>query len=180
MASRTGGQHKKEDWRDKFCEALSLTGNVRLSCIATGVGRSTAYDERKRNPDFAASWDSALDEATDVLEQEAARRAVHGVDEPVTSGGKLVMVDGEVTDPETGEKKTVKVPLMVRKYSDTLLIFLLKGARPQKYRDNYRPPEPLPDFDLDADVSQMTPQERDDYKLKLQQYIAKIRATGRI
>jgi hypothetical protein len=27
---------------------------------------------------------------------------------------------------------------VVREYSDTLLIFLLKGARPQKYRDNVR------------------------------------------
>jgi hypothetical protein len=27
---------------------------------------------------------------------------------------------------------------VVQEYSDTLLIFLLKGARPQKYRDNVR------------------------------------------
>ena len=37
----------------------------------------------------------------------------------------------------------------MRKYSDLLLIFLLKGVRPQKFRDNYQrvgtgPPEGTP------------------------------------
>lgn len=64
--------------------------------------------------------------------------------------------------------------------SDTLLIFLLKAHRPAVYRDNYRPPEPVPDFDLDADIRAMTTEERAIYQLKVQQYIAKVRATGRI
>ena len=54
----------------------------------------------------------------DVLEDEAVRRAKEGVEEPVYQGGKLV---GHV-----------------QKYSDTLLIFLLKGAKPQKYGDKVR------------------------------------------
>ena len=48
-------------------------------------------------------------------EDEAVRRAHDGVDEPVFYQGKACGV--------------------VRKYSDTLLIFLLKGRRPEKYRD---------------------------------------------
>ena len=51
----------------------------------------------------------------DMLEDEAVRRAKDGVERPVYQGGKLV---GHVQE-----------------YSDTLLIFLLKGARPEKYRD---------------------------------------------
>ena len=45
------------------------------------------------------------------------RRAYLGVEKPVTVAGKREVI---------------------REYSDTLLIFLLKGARPQKYRDNIR------------------------------------------
>lgn len=164
----------KKDWRDLFIDALSLGGNVKIACMAAGVSRSTVYLERKNNQDFAASWDGALDEATDILEQEATRRAVHGVEEPVTSGGKLVMIDGEVIDPETGEKRIIKVPLTVRKYSDTLLIFLLKGARPSKYRDNYKAPEPKPDFDINIDPATLSPEERLIYHIKIKQYLAKI------
>ena len=58
---------------------------------------------------------AAQDEAVQVLEDEAVRRAYEGVEKPVTVAGQREFV---------------------REYSDTLLIFLLKGARPQKYRDN--------------------------------------------
>src|SRR5690606_18484748 len=73
------------------------------------------YRLRKEDPDFAAAWDEAMEQASDALEVEARRRAIEGWDEPVFYQGM-----------ETG---------MVRKFSDTLLIFLLKGARPEKYRD---------------------------------------------
>ena len=48
-----------------------------------------------------------------MIEAEARRRAVDGVDEPVYYQGK-----------EVGT---------VRRYSDVLLIFLLKGLRPQRF-----------------------------------------------
>jgi len=67
---------------------------------------------------FAAAWDEALEIATGSLELEARRRAQKGVLEPVYYKGKKVGA--------------------VRKYSDTLLIFLLKAHRPDKYRDNVR------------------------------------------
>jgi hypothetical protein len=58
-------------------------------------------------------WDDAIEAGADVLEAEAWRRAVEGVERPIVSGGKVVTT--------------------VREYSDTLLIFLLKGRRPEKY-----------------------------------------------
>lgn len=120
----------KKDWRDAFIEALSTTGNVKLACVAAGIGRTTVYTERKNNDGFAQSWDVALEEAADLLEDEARRRAVEGVAEPIIYKGKIVTI----ADPETG----IETPLILRKYSDTLLIFLLKGARPEKYRENTR------------------------------------------
>src|SRR5258708_1551551 len=69
----------------------------------------------QRKSSYAAAFADAHEEACDSLEQEARRRATEGVDEPVFYQGK-----------ECGT---------VRRYSDTLLIFLLKGALPSKYKD---------------------------------------------
>jgi hypothetical protein len=54
--------------------------------------------------------------ACDILEAEAHRRAVEGVEKPV----------GWYKGRPGG---------YVREYSDVLLIFLLKGLRPEKYKD---------------------------------------------
>lgn len=51
----------------------------------------------------------------DRLEREAMRRAHEGVRKPVYQGGKRVG--------------------FIQEYCDTLLIFLLKGLRPEKYRE---------------------------------------------
>lgn len=53
-----------------------------------------------------------------MLEREAFRRAHTGTLKPIYQGGEKVG--------------------SVREYSDTLMIFLLKGARPQKYRENHK------------------------------------------
>ena len=51
----------------------------------------------------------------DALEQEARRRALEGVEEPVFCRGERVGV--------------------IRRYSDALLILLLKAKRPEQFRD---------------------------------------------
>ncbi len=45
-----------------------------------GVGRSTAYDRRKRDEEFAAAWDELVEASTEELEHEAIRRAKNGSD----------------------------------------------------------------------------------------------------
>ncbi len=101
----------------EFLEALAESGNVSVACKAAVVTRGAIYKHRKSNPDFRAEWKDAVSRAIDVLEEEARRRAFSGVNEPVFHKG---VVCGVVT-----------------KYSDVLLIFLLKGLRPKKYRDNW-------------------------------------------
>jgi hypothetical protein len=71
--------------------------------------------QRKANPDFAKRWQEALDEAADILEKEAWRRAAEGTEEPVFHKGDIC---GHV-----------------RRYSDNLLMFMLKGMRPEKFRE---------------------------------------------
>lgn len=70
---------------------------------------------------FAEAYDEAMDEAADRIEAEVWRRALEGVVEPLVKGGALVR------DPDTGEA------IMTRRYSDPLLVLLLKGSKPEKY-----------------------------------------------
>jgi len=113
LTARNGGR----DWREVFLETLAKTGNITLSAKKAKVDRANAYRIRGEEKEFAEAWDNALADSGDLLEQEARRRAAKGVRKPVYQGGKLVGY--------------------VQEYSDTLLIFLLKGAKPEKYRERF-------------------------------------------
>lgn len=100
-----------------FIRLFAVTGNVLRSCQAAKMGRRTVYDWLAEDDAFKALYDIAHDEALDALEEEARRRAVVGVLEPVYQGGAKVG--------------------SIRKYSDTLLITLLKGKRPETFRERF-------------------------------------------
>lgn len=102
--------------RVEFLGALAACGNVTEACRTIGVARNSMYLWKSQDTEFAAEWDRFLVMGAEILEDEAIRRAREGYDEPVFYQGQM-----------TGT---------IRKYSDTLLIFLLKGAMPSKYRDN--------------------------------------------
>jgi hypothetical protein len=40
--------------------------------------------------------------------------------------------------PKTGEVRPTNKPVTISRYSDTLLMFLLKALRPEKYCDNWK------------------------------------------
>ena len=63
---------------DRFLEKLRNSGNVRLSCRAAGVPRRTAYNWRDKWVTFRQDWDEALEDACDILEGEAWKRAIEG------------------------------------------------------------------------------------------------------
>jgi hypothetical protein len=107
---------KRTKAREKrFLAALGRGVSVAGAAAEAGFCRAFAYRWRYADPDFAARWDAAYEEGTDALEDAARRRAMQGVDTPVYYGGKKV---GDI-----------------RKYSDALLMFLLRGRRPEKYRE---------------------------------------------
>ena len=123
---------RKRDWKPAFIEVLRTTGNVTLAAQHAGQSRNQVHDVRQRSKRFAAQWDNALEEATDLLEAEARRRAFTGIDEPVFYKGKVV-----------GSTK---------KYSGPLLMFLLEAHRPQKFRDGGKVEQPgATDVDVDRD-----------------------------
>ena len=123
----------KRDWKPEFIEVLRETGNVTLAAQHAGQSRNQVHDVRQRSKRFAAQWDNALEEATDLLEAEARRRALTGIDKPVFYKGKVV-----------GSTK---------KYSRPLLMFLLEAHRPQKFRDGGKVEQPgATDVDVDRDI----------------------------
>jgi hypothetical protein len=85
------------------------------------MSRPSYYVWMEHDADFAASVQQCKVEAIDRLEAEARQRAVEGVRRE-----KGVYYDGVRVATEV---ETV--------YSDTLLIFLLKGLAPEKYRERY-------------------------------------------
>lgn len=101
----------------KFILTLSILGNRTRAAQACGVSAMVPWMWRKQDDDghFAKAYEKAMKIAAELHEDEMYRRASEGVIEPVFQGGKLVG--------------------SIRKYSDTLLIFALKGAMPDKYGD---------------------------------------------
>ena len=104
-------------WRGAFIERLKATGNVTLAATEAGVTRQHAYRTRNRSTAFRRSWNEALEQAVDLLDGEARRRAT-GIKRDIYYAGKVV-----------GEENV---------YSDSLLMFLLKAHRPTLYRDNVK------------------------------------------
>ncbi|UGL62794.1 terminase small subunit [Xanthomonas phage FMYAK-P1] len=116
--------------RRLFLRAFALRGIVLDGCRAAGVSRGAVEHWRETSEWFNTMFEIAREEAADRIEAEAFRRAVDGYDEPVIYQGMTTTV----IDKVTGEEKQ----LVVRKYSDALMQTLLKGARPDKYRENHR------------------------------------------
>lgn len=164
MVQRVQCAPMSPDATQKFLVALSETGVMARSARIAGVKYSEVMTLRQRDADFAAACDEAMEIAGDTLEAEARRRAVEGVNEPVVYQGQLtplwernadgttVMEAYEIAPASIGDggdevpavlgtrpKQLVinGVPqfLSVRKYSDTLLQFLLKGRRRAVFGD---------------------------------------------
>src|SRR5688500_15168574 len=105
----------KGRWRPMFLKVFAETGNVKEACKAANINRTTAYKHRNEDPEFAEQWQVSFEQAADTLEAEAWRRASEGYEEDVFYKGERVGA--------------------VRRYSDNLLMFLLKGMRPEKFRE---------------------------------------------
>lgn len=84
---------KRAEFLSRLADGESVTAGARL----VGVSRQALYFLRDHDADFSADWQDAIEQGTDILEDEAVKRAKSG--------------------------------------SDTLLIFMLKARRPDKFKD---------------------------------------------
>lgn len=105
----------RHEWQEMFFYALGETGNVSEAAEFAGISRRHAYRCRAEDQEFADRWDDCREAGVDKLEQEARRRARDGV-------SRNVLYQGTPVD-------------VVREYSDTLMIFLLKAYRPEVFQD---------------------------------------------
>jgi hypothetical protein len=121
-----------------FLAAYAVTGNKTEAAKLAECSRQQHYVWLQSEA-YRETFQHAEMEACENLETEARRRAMHGVEEPVIYQGMLChqpVRDAEGNIRYDDQGAPVAVPLTVRKYSDTLLIFLMKGAMPVKYRDH--------------------------------------------
>jgi hypothetical protein len=102
-----------------FIETYRQVGNITVAAETAGVSRPTYYVWMEHDESFALAVREAEIEAVERLEEEARRRAVEGVRREEGVFYKGIQIATKV----------------VTEYSDTLLIFLLKGAKPEKYKD---------------------------------------------
>lgn len=86
-------QEKRAEFLARLADGESVTAGARF----IGLTRQALYQTRGHDAEFAAAWDDAIEQGTDILEDEAIKRA--------------------------------------RNSSDTLLIFMLKARRPDKFKD---------------------------------------------
>jgi hypothetical protein len=107
-------QHKKR----AFLVAYSECGNISQAAKLAGIDRTNHYQWLDNDPDYPELFKAADEAAGDKLEQEARRRAVEGTNKPIFYKGEVC---GTVTE-----------------YSDILLMFLLKGVRPDKFAERIK------------------------------------------
>jgi len=127
----------------RFLKALAETGNVTKALQMAIVKRGRWQHWMKSDIAFQERYEQAKEMAADRLEEEAWRRAVDGYDDHVTYQGKAIYHEYPKGHPRAGELMTDwlgdPIPITIRKYSDRMLELLLKGHRPEKFRENIEP-----------------------------------------
>ena len=88
------GQDADRGRREAVLAALREGRTISGAARVAGIDRAQLNRWRTGMPDFAAAWDEALEIGTDLLEDEALRRGLLGVQKPVFHRGKQV---GETT-----------------------------------------------------------------------------------
>jgi hypothetical protein len=109
-----------EKARADFLAGLADGQTVGRAAQRAGRDPRRFYELRNGDESFSVEWAEALEQGTQLIEDELRQRAVEGWSEALEEyrDGQLVRVT-----------KT-------RRYSPALLIFLLKSRRPDVYRDS--------------------------------------------
>lgn len=102
-------------WKSVYLQTMAHSANVSISAKVAGVTRQAAQAARTTDPEFAAAEQEALQAGIDLVEASAFKSAVYGDLKPVYHQGILC---GEVLE-----------------YSDAMRALLLKGRRPEVYKD---------------------------------------------
>jgi hypothetical protein len=120
MAKRSGPYKLTDTAKEAAIRAMEKTGNAAAAAMAAGISLSTYYGkvgttEERSDPEFREAIHLAKERYILSLEEEAYRRAVEGWDEDKLGAGGVMY--------------------SVRKFSDPLLIHLLKKKAPKVHGD---------------------------------------------
>ena len=103
-------------WMRKFLNALAFRPVIAFACRSANVSDKTVTKYREKDPAFGEAVERAMQLGWDAVEEAAHVRAVDGV--PKAIFGKMDQVIG-----------------WEMKYSDSLAEMLLKGHKPERYRE---------------------------------------------
>jgi hypothetical protein len=101
-----------------------------VAADAVGIASARHYEWLRDDPDYKERFEAADKLALDRMLSEARRRGLDGWEEPVVYQGQLCYPVGK-------DGKPSKQPLTIRKYSDNLLMFIIKGKLPE-FRDSWK------------------------------------------
>jgi hypothetical protein len=114
-AAPTLAQQRGISKKSAFLAAFRATASVVKAAKAVRLERGMHYQWLASDPAYGKAFEDARIHAVQILEDEAVRRAHEGYLEPIYYQGEEVGV--------------------VLKYSDALLMFLLRGWKPERYRE---------------------------------------------
>lgn len=100
---------------EAFLSSVAECGNITKACGELRINRGTIYQMRQEDETFKNRLNEALTVGYDSWEDAAAKRAFEGVAKPVYQQGMQV---GSVIE-----------------FSDTLAALLLKGSKPERYKE---------------------------------------------
>lgn len=112
-----------------FLAAYEQTANILAAAELAEIDRTLVYYWQEHDEQFGFAFNLADKAANARIEAEIRRRAMDGTAKPLVSGGRVVYDEYE---DEQGKKHKERV--MVREYSDLLLMFYAKRRMPE-YRD---------------------------------------------
>lgn len=119
--------------RASFLKAYVSTASITRAARAARIERALHYRWLEDDPEYVKAFQAAQIEAATLLEDEAVRRAYEGVKKPLTYQGQFTYRKRH--NPKTNKLEEYGAPLAIIEYSDTLMMFLLRGFSPEKYRD---------------------------------------------
>lgn len=110
-----------------FLAAIRVMPNVTRAAHPAKIHKSQHYAKLKSSPEYAATFQQALQTGFDALSDVAVTRAMDGWEEPVVYQGRIALLE----DPGTGKV----VPVTVRRIDNQLLRFVLERQHPE-YREH--------------------------------------------
>lgn len=114
-----------------FLVAFTQLGSINQAARIVQIKPEQVRRWKKKDPVFLKLFKRAEEAITMTIEDEALRRATEGQKRIILYKGQPVLVPKNLKKPNGAQKIYVE-----HTPSDTLLMFLLRGRAPNKYRNN--------------------------------------------